>query len=157
MWNAGSRRGGIAGARVLELGRRRHASVPVGDLRARSLASRAQTGCKIDLCRMEKVERPAVALIPYFIIAWRILYASMPARISPDLPCIILPRKEEWQALYCNIERMPELATTPPALVQAVLWIDRIGGFLAREGDGLSGLCQGQFNLPQSLNPPTSP
>jgi hypothetical protein len=62
-----------------------------------------------------------------------ILYASMPARIGPDLPCIILLGKEEWQALYCNIERMPEPATAPFALAQAMLWIARIGGFLARD------------------------
>lgn len=38
----------------------------------------------------------------------------MLARIDPDLPCTALLGQEEWQALYCNIQRVPEPAATPP-------------------------------------------
>ncbi len=98
-----------------------------------------KTGCRIESRQLETVERLAVALTLYSIIAWRILYATMLARTDPDLPCTVVLSKEEWQALYCNIKRVPEPTATPPTLAEAVLWIARLGGFLARKGDGAPG------------------
>jgi hypothetical protein len=98
-----------------------------------------KTGCRIESRQLETVERLAVALTLYSIIAWRILYATMLARTDPDLPCTVVLSKEEWQALYCNIKRVPEPTATPPTLAEAVLWIARLGGFVARKGDGAPG------------------
>jgi hypothetical protein len=64
----------------------------------------------------------------------------MLARTAPDLPCTVVLGKDEWQALYCNIKRVPEPIATPPSLAEAVLWIAKLGGFLARKGDGAPGL-----------------
>lgn len=110
-----------------------------------------KSGCRIESRQLETVERLAVALTLYSIIAWRILYATMLARIDPDLPCTALLSKEEWQALYCNIQRVPEPAIKPPTLAQAVLWIAKLGGFLARKSDGAPGphvLWRGFQHLP---------
>ena len=110
-----------------------------------------KTGCRIESRQLETVERLAVALTLYSIIAWRILYATMLARTDPDLPCTVVLSKEEWQALYCNIKRVPEPTATPPTLAEAVLWIARLGGFLARKGDGAPGphvLWRGFQHLP---------
>jgi len=110
-----------------------------------------KTGCRIESRQLETVERLAVALTLYSIIAWRILYATMLARTAPDLPCTVLLNKEEWQALYCNIQRVPEPIAAPPSLAEAVLWIAKLGGFLARKGDGAPGphvLWRGFQHLP---------
>jgi len=110
-----------------------------------------KTGCRIESRQLETVERLAVALTLYSIIAWRILYATMLARTDPNLSCAVLLSKDEWQALYCNIKRMPVPAATPPTLAKAVLWIARLGGFLARKGDGAPGphvLWRGFQHLP---------
>lgn len=110
-----------------------------------------KTGCRIESRQLETVERLAVALTLYSIIAWRILYATMLARTDPDLPCTVVLAQDEWQALYCNIQRVPAPAATPPTLAQAVLWIARLGGFLARKGDGAPGphvLWRGFQHLP---------
>lgn len=110
-----------------------------------------KSGCRIESRQLETVERLAVALTLYSIIAWRVLYATMLARHEPDLPCTVLLSKEEWQALYCNIHRVPEPPTAPPTMAQAVLWIARLGGFLARNSDGPPGpqvLWRGFQHLP---------
>jgi hypothetical protein len=110
-----------------------------------------KTGCRIESRQLETVERLAVALTLYSIIAWRILYATMLARTAPDLPCTVVLNKEEWQALYCNIKRVSEPISTPPSLAEAVLWIAKLGGFLARKGDGAPGphvLWRGFQHLP---------
>jgi hypothetical protein len=110
-----------------------------------------KTGCRIESRQLETVERLAVALTLYSIIAWRILYATMLSRIAPELPCTVLLTKEEWQALYCNIKRVPEPIAKPPSLALVVLWIAKLGGFLARKGDGAPGpqvLWRGFQHLP---------
>jgi hypothetical protein len=110
-----------------------------------------KTGCRIESRQLETVERLAVALTLYSIIAWRILYATMLARTAPDLPCTVVLSTAEWQALYCNMQRVPEPPTTPPSLAQAVLSIAQLGGFLARKGDGPPGpqvLWRGLQHLP---------
>lgn len=61
----------------------------------------------------------------------------MLARTDPDLPCTVVLTQDEWQALYYNINRLAEPAQTPPTLGEAILWIARLGGFLARKGDGV--------------------
>ncbi len=51
----------------------------------------------------------------------------------------VVLRKEEWQALYCNVNRVSEPTADPPSLREAVLWIAKLGGFLARKSDGDPG------------------
>ena len=110
-----------------------------------------KTGCRIESRQLETVDRLSVALTLYSIIAWRILYTTMLARTAPDLPCTVIFRKEEWQALYCNVNRVPEPTADPPSLGEAVLWIAKLGGFLARKNDAEPGpqvLWRGFQHLP---------
>ena len=114
-----------------------------------------KSGCRIESRQLETVERLAVALTRYSIIAWRILYATMLARTDPALPCTALLTHNEWQALYCNIKRVPAPAATPPTLAEAVLWLAKLGGFLARKGDGAPGpyvLWRGFQHLPYIID-----
>jgi hypothetical protein len=69
----------------------------------------------------------AQGLTLYCIIAWRILYATMLARATPELPCTVFLTTEEWQALYCHANRLAQPPQAPPSLSQAVLWIAKMG------------------------------
>jgi hypothetical protein len=110
-----------------------------------------KTGCRIESRQMATVERLEVALILYSIIAWRILYTTMLARVDPNLPCTAILSDDEWKALYCNVQRVRTPAAEPPTLAQAMLWIAKLGGFLARKSDGQPGpqtLWRGFQHLP---------
>jgi hypothetical protein len=48
--------------------------------------------------------------------------------------------KDEWQALTCFVTKKRRPPTRPPTLHQAIVWIARLGGFLARKGDGEPGV-----------------
>jgi len=98
-----------------------------------------KSGCKIEARQLETAERLERCLTLYSIIAWRVLYATLLARVAPDLPCTALLDPDEWQALYCIIHRSPTPPATPPTLRQAVRWIAQLGGFLARASDGEPG------------------
>lgn len=98
-----------------------------------------KSGCNIEMRQLESAERLERLISVYAVIAWRILYATLLARIVPDLACTALLADDEWEALYCRIHGTPTPPATAPPLRQAVRWIARLGGFLGRSGDGEPG------------------
>lgn len=130
-----------------------------------------KSGCRIEARQLESFERLQRLLTVYAVIAWRILYATMLARLVPDLPCTAILQDDEWQALYCRIHQTPTPPATAPPLRQAIRWIAQLGGFIARASDGEPGtktLWQGFQELipmtemyrimkPEKLRTPTKP
>jgi hypothetical protein len=99
-----------------------------------------KSGCAIEDRQLEAAERLIRCLTLYSVIAWRIVYATMLARVVPDLPCTVLLDQDEWQGLYCRIHRVAVAPPKPPTLRQAVRWIAQLGGFLGRKRDGEPGV-----------------
>lgn len=99
-----------------------------------------KSGCHIEDRQLETAERLIRCLTLYSVIAWRILYATMLARVAPNVPCSVLLDEDEWQALYCRIHRVALAPPKPPSLRQAVRWIAQLGGFLGRKRDGEPGV-----------------
>lgn len=99
-----------------------------------------KSGCRIEDKQLETAERLKRCLALYSVIAWRILYATMLARVVPDLACTVVLDEDEWQALYCRIHRVAVAPPKPPTLRQAVRWIAQLGGFQGRKSDGEPGV-----------------
>lgn len=97
-------------------------------------------GCNIEMRQLGSLERLQRLLSVYAVIAWRIVYARMLARLDPDLPSTVLLSPQEWRALYCRIHHTSTPPATAPPLREALRWIARLGGFLARKGDGEPGV-----------------
>lgn len=98
-----------------------------------------KSGCRIEMRQLESAERLERLLTVYAVIAWRILYATLLARLVPDMACTAVLQDDEWEALYCRIHRTPVPPATAPPLRQAIRWLARLGGFLGRAGDGEPG------------------
>jgi hypothetical protein len=98
-----------------------------------------KSGCRIEQRQLESFERLARMLTVYAVIAWRILYATMLARVVPDMSCTAILNEDEWQALYCRIHHSPTPPATAPPLRQAMRWIAKLGGFIGRASDGEPG------------------
>lgn len=98
-----------------------------------------KSGCQIEARQLEEADRLKRCLALYNVIAWRILYAVMLSRSAPDLPCTVLLDQAEWRALYCVIHNTAIFPQEVPSLNQAVRWIAKLGGFLARKRDGQPG------------------
>lgn len=99
-----------------------------------------KSGCRIEARQLESFERLLRLLTLYAVIAWRILYATLLARLVPQMPCTAILQDEEWQALYCRIHHTPNPPATAPPLQQAVRWIAQLGGFIGRARDGQPGI-----------------
>jgi hypothetical protein len=73
------------------------------------------------------------------LVAWRIYFLTMIGREVPDLPCDIAFEDYEWKSLYCFVHRTRKPPEKPPTLGEAIKLVARVGGFLARKGDGAPG------------------
>lgn len=99
-----------------------------------------KSGCGLEKLQLGTAERLKKAFATYSMVAWRLLWLTYEARQSPDSPCDSVLESDEWQALYTTIHKTRKVPQKPPSLSEAVLWIARLGGFLARKGDGEPGV-----------------
>ncbi len=99
-----------------------------------------KSGCGIEKLQLETGEGLERALAAFGIVAWRLLFLSYEARAKPEAPCSVVFATHEWQALYCAVHRTSKLPAEAPTLREAVRLVARLGGFLARAGDGEPGV-----------------
>jgi hypothetical protein len=99
-----------------------------------------KSGCGIEQLQLESAERLQKALAVLSIVAWRLLWLLYHARVQPEASAEEFLERHEWQILYVKEHRGKRPPSTPPTLQQAVLWIAKLGGFLARRGDGTPGI-----------------
>jgi len=98
-----------------------------------------KSGCHIEKRQLESFERLCRMFTVYAVIAWRIMYMTMLARVAPDIACTAILNEDEWQALYCRIHHSSTPPATAPPLRQAVRWLAKLGGFIGRTSDGEPG------------------
>ena len=99
-----------------------------------------KSGCRIEQLQLETVERLERALATYAVVAWRLLWLTYEARRHPEASCEgVLPR-EQWELLHRVVQKTEKFPKTAPGLRAAVRQIARLGGFLARKGDGEPGV-----------------
>ncbi len=99
-----------------------------------------KSGCRVERLQLETAGRLERALATYAVVAWRLLWLTYEARRHPEASCeAVLPR-EQWQVLHRVVHKTDMVPASPPGLREAVRQIARLGGFLARKGDGEPGV-----------------
>ena len=104
------------------------------------LPSYLKSGCQLEELQLETAERLERALATYCIVAWRLLWLTYQSRKTPDVSCDSAFQTYEWHALYAFTHKTNVLPSTPPSLHEVILWIAKLGGFLARSSDGEPGV-----------------
>lgn len=99
-----------------------------------------KSGCRLEDLQLETAERLRRALALYAMVAVRLLHLTYRARQEPEAPCEPAVSAEEWEVLWRHFQPKEALPLQAPTLRQAMRWISRLGGFLARKGDGEPGL-----------------
>lgn len=99
-----------------------------------------KSGCRIEQRRLQSVSALCRFLALANLVAWRLLWLTYLARVQPEAPCTLALQPHEWQALYLLTHHEPWKAASPPTLQNAVLWLARLGGYLARSADGPPGV-----------------
>lgn len=97
-----------------------------------------KSGANIEELQLEAADRLERAFALYCVVGWRLLATTYKARTSPSVSCTEEFSDAEWRVLSRHfLGRIPK---KPPQLHTAVAWVARLGGFLARKGDGNPGV-----------------
>lgn len=98
-----------------------------------------KSGFKVEDCRLATADRLIRYLTVMSIVAWRLFMITLIARTDPDLPCTEFLSPPEWKVLFQSVHKGKALPEKAPPMGQVVVWIARLGGFLARKSDGMPG------------------
>lgn len=98
-----------------------------------------KSGFRVEACRLGTADRLIRYLTVMGIIAWRLFMITLIARTNPSRPCSQLLSEQEWTVLAVKSSRNGCPPASPPTIADALIWIARLGGYLARKGDGSPG------------------
>ena len=97
-----------------------------------------KNGCKIEAMQLGHIKNIERALVLYLIVAWRIARLMRLGRTCPDMDAALMFDRDEWRGAYIlNKQKPPQRS---PTLNEVVRLVARLGGFLARKGDGEPGV-----------------
>jgi len=98
-----------------------------------------KSGCKVEDCRLETIDRLYVYLALFGIIAWRIYWLTHINRTHPKADVSLVLSKIEQEALSLLSSQRDKKKTQIKTVRQAIIAIAKLGGFLARRHDGHPG------------------
>jgi hypothetical protein len=98
-----------------------------------------KSGFRVEACRLGHAQRLTRYLMVMSIVAWRLFMITLIARATPETPCTQFLAANEWQVLFRKTHKNKPPPRRPPCAGDVVTWIARLGGFLARKGDGPPG------------------
>lgn len=73
------------------------------------------------------------------MIAWRIQLITRAGRAYPEVSCAVVFEPRAWPTISTMQHRCPP-PQAPPALRERVRSLAQLGGFFARQGDGVPGI-----------------
>lgn len=99
-----------------------------------------KSGCAIEDRQLETFANFKRYLAIDLIVAWRLLYLTMRARVDPHAPCTEVLEACEWHTLYLLTFQKKHSDDTIPTLSDVILCIAKLGRYLARRSDGPPGI-----------------
>lgn len=112
-----------------------------------------KTGCNVEKCRFSEVKKIVAYIAMMSIVAWRLHWMSYVARITPKGDVDSIFTKQEQMVLSMLVlKTKPKRSTT---LIDYFILLARLGGFIARKGDGMPGaevLWRGWKKLKEAIN-----
>jgi hypothetical protein len=99
-----------------------------------------KSGCNVEKAQLKTARALMNLLCFYSIIAVEILYLTYLARTNPNGECSSIFDEHEWKILYCVANKTKELPKNEPTILEAIILLARMGGFLARKNDGFPGV-----------------
>ena len=98
-----------------------------------------KSGFRVEACRLGDAERLTRYLTVMSIVAWRLFMITLVARTDPATPCLTLLAEQEWKVLFLKTNKNKPLPRKPPSTGDVVIWVAKLGGYLARRSDGPPG------------------
>jgi hypothetical protein len=98
-----------------------------------------KSGFRVESCRLGHADRLAKYLTVMSIVAWRLFMITLIARTDPATPCSTFLTDQEWKVLFLHSNKNKPIPKKTPTIGIIVIWIAKLGGYLARKSDGPPG------------------
>jgi transposase len=85
-----------------------------------------KSGCAREKLQERSIEKTAVLILMYSIIAGKILNMTYAGRLTPELPCSLLLGEDEWKLLYCIANKVKK---EHGVVASQVPWVRHGAGF----------------------------
>ena len=111
-----------------------------------------KSGCRIEDRRLDDTHSLEASLAIDLVVAWRVYWLTMMGREKPDSPCDQILSEEEWHVL--SAWATGKIADKAPSVQQAMHWIGKMGGWLARgkqDQPGTTCMWRGLARLPSII------
>ena len=98
-----------------------------------------KTGCRVESRQMRTADKLKAYLALDLVVAVHLLSLVWKSRIEPQACSSAWLERDAWEALAVHAAKGGAPPKEPPSTAEAVRMIARLGGFLARKGDGDPG------------------
>lgn len=98
-----------------------------------------QHGCTVEQCRLQSADRLNRYITLMSIVAWRLFWLTWMRRCHPTAPALTVLTEIEIRTLLLLTHQPSDAQLSDFCVSQAVMAIAKLGGFLARKGDGDPG------------------
>ena len=99
-----------------------------------------KSGCNIEKLQASTAEKLIKLIALYSVIALQIMILTYLARTNGEASCELVFEEKEWKILYKVVNKTKCVPEEPPTIMEAVIMIAKLGGFLARKSDGFPGV-----------------
>jgi len=99
-----------------------------------------KSGFNVERCRLETADRLIRYLAVVSIVAWRVFWLTLVSRLTSEGLAEDFLCEEEWKVLFTKFNPTRKIPKRSPSIKKVFIWIARLGGFLARKGDGSPGI-----------------
>lgn len=99
-----------------------------------------KSGFKVEDCRLQTADRLIRYLAVMSVVAWQVYWLTLVSRTAPEITSDIFLSDFEWKILFTKFNPNKKIPKQHPTMKQITIWIARLGGFLARKGDGEPGV-----------------
>lgn len=99
-----------------------------------------KSGCNVEKLELRSVDKLKYMVFILSIVAVKILNITYAGRADPDRTCDFALDKEEWQVLYCAINKTKKRPEIPYTIETALKYLGELSGGKRAPSDGLPGL-----------------
>lgn len=99
-----------------------------------------KSGCAVEQAQLREAGRLKNYIVLKSVIAWRLFWLARLREHDAESSCETVLDPMEWKLLYRKIHKTKEVPEKPPTVEQALIWIAKLGGYIARPSDPPPGV-----------------
>lgn len=114
-----------------------------------------KSGCAVEKAQLETADRLKNYIVLKSVVACRLFWLTRMSQENEEASCDAVLDKLEWSLLHRKFNKTRAAPSQVPTLKQVMIWIARLGGYIARPKDpppGVTSIWRGWERLAQMVD-----